>query len=862
MKKIAMLLLVLFVGCMNAIAQAPQAIPYQAVARNSSGAILASTNISVRFSIRDSVATGTIKYRETHSVTTTPQGLFTANVGGGTPVTGTFSNINWADNAKFMQVEIDPTGGSSYIDMGTQQMMSVPYALNTGSVKLSVSTTGDTLYTGLGNYMIVPGISAANCTLPIVGSIGGSSDVCVGSTTTLTSTTAGGVWTSSATSTATVGSTGIVTGIAAGTATISYTVTNSCGSTTTSRIISVNNVPSAGAITGLTTVCVGSTTSLFATMAGGSWASSNTSLASVDSTGVVTGISSGTVTISYSVSNTCGTNTATQIVTINTIPSAGSIAGTTSVCVGNTITLSNATTGGSWTSNNTSLATVGSTGVVTGVSAGNVVISYTVANTCGTNFTTRTVTVNGIPSAGSIAGTTSVCVGNTITLSNATTGGSWTSGNTSRATVNSSGLVTGVSAGTVVISYHVSSLCGTNFTTRTVTVNGTPSAGTITGTATVCVGSTTSLSNATTGGSWTSGNTSRATVGSTGVVTGVSAGTVVISYHVSSLCGTNFTTRTVTVNGTPSAGTITGTATVCVGSTTSLSNATTGGSWTSGNTSRATVGSTGVVTGVSAGTVVISYHVSSLCGTNFTTRTVTVNAAPSAGTITGTATVDVGSTTTLSNATTGGTWSSNATGTATVGSTGVVTGAAAGTATISYTVTNSCGSAVAMAVVTVNAGLTIGATYGGGKIAYVFVPGDPGYVAGETHGLIAAPSDQSTGIQWGCFGTLVGGTSTLLNTGSSNTNRISSNCGAGTAARLCADLVLGGYSDWHLPSKDELQKLYDNRSAIGGFTSGNYWSSSEYFTVAGSAWYIVFGTGGTTGANRTSTFYVRAVRAF
>jgi hypothetical protein len=111
-----------------AVAQAPQGIPYQAAARNSSGAILASTAISVRFTIRDSIATGAIKYRETHSVTTSAQGMFSVNVGQGTVVSGTFAGINWATNAKFMQMEMDPAGGSSYIDMGTSQMMSVPYA--------------------------------------------------------------------------------------------------------------------------------------------------------------------------------------------------------------------------------------------------------------------------------------------------------------------------------------------------------------------------------------------------------------------------------------------------------------------------------------------------------------------------------------------------------------------------------------------------------------------------------------------------------------------------------------------------------------------------------------------------------------
>ena len=132
MKQLFNILVLLFIANI-AIAQAPQGIPYQAAARNSSGAVLASTAISVRFTIRDSIATGAIKYRETHSVTTTAQGMFSVNVGQGTVVSGTFAGINWGTNAKFMQVEMDPAGGSSYIELGTQQMMSVPYALNAGN---------------------------------------------------------------------------------------------------------------------------------------------------------------------------------------------------------------------------------------------------------------------------------------------------------------------------------------------------------------------------------------------------------------------------------------------------------------------------------------------------------------------------------------------------------------------------------------------------------------------------------------------------------------------------------------------------------------------------------------------------------
>jgi hypothetical protein len=114
---------------LNTSAQAPQGIPYQAIARNASGVAIASTAVKVRFSIRDSIATGAIKYQETHNPTTSALGLFSVNVGMGTVVSGTFSGINWGKNAKFLQVELDPAGGSSYTDLGTTQMMSVPYAL-------------------------------------------------------------------------------------------------------------------------------------------------------------------------------------------------------------------------------------------------------------------------------------------------------------------------------------------------------------------------------------------------------------------------------------------------------------------------------------------------------------------------------------------------------------------------------------------------------------------------------------------------------------------------------------------------------------------------------------------------------------
>ena len=158
---LAILLITNYFVPTTCIAQAPQGIPYQAIARNASGVAIASTAVKVRFSIRDSIANGAIKYQETHNLTTSALGLFSVNVGMGTVVSGTFSGINWGKNAKFLQVELNTTGGATYTDLGTTQMMSVPYALYAGQ---AASSSG---VNSVGNgFTMISNLSPTNGSTP------------------------------------------------------------------------------------------------------------------------------------------------------------------------------------------------------------------------------------------------------------------------------------------------------------------------------------------------------------------------------------------------------------------------------------------------------------------------------------------------------------------------------------------------------------------------------------------------------------------------------------------------------------------------------------------------------------------------
>jgi len=157
MKNKLLLLSFYLIAAFNLSAQVPNAFSYQGVARNNTGQPLANQAISIRASILNTSATGTIVYEETHTATTNSFGLFTLSIGSGNAITGTFVAIDWSINTKFLKIEMDATGGNNYTLAGTTQLLSVPYAqFAKNTTPQTISVTGNNLSISGGNTVALP----------------------------------------------------------------------------------------------------------------------------------------------------------------------------------------------------------------------------------------------------------------------------------------------------------------------------------------------------------------------------------------------------------------------------------------------------------------------------------------------------------------------------------------------------------------------------------------------------------------------------------------------------------------------------------------------------------------------------------
>ena len=433
-------------------------------------------------------------------------------------------------------------GGSSY-----------PPAPN-ATVAAIVHTQGYSAAIGNGQVVIT-----VLCGSP--GSIVGNSTICTGTTSPYTNPTgaSAGTWSSSNPAAATINPvTGVLTGVAVGVTTLLYTVSNPCGGVgaLATKVVTVSQSPSF--TTSSPVICTGGT-NFAATPAAGVWSSSNTIAAAISASGFATGlVVGGTTNIVYTLPSGCFASIAA---TVNLGPNLNIVTQTGSgFCAGNPfihIGLNGSTAGATYSlySGPTLATTVPGTGSPLDFGLITAPGTYTVIGAGPTGCTTTMVGAATIflnPNPSPITGASSLCAGATAALTSTPLGGTWTSGNISAATVNaSSGVVSGVSANTLNITYTLTGGCNVS---KTITVNAVPAA--ITGNTNICPGTSTTLNSATTGGTWSSSSPLLATAGiGSGVISGVSAGNPTISYILGTGC---VTTTPVVVNLLPAAYLVTG----------------------------------------------------------------------------------------------------------------------------------------------------------------------------------------------------------------------------------------------------------------------------------------------------------------
>ncbi|NDC41893.1 MAG: hypothetical protein EBZ77_10140, partial [Chitinophagia bacterium] len=504
-------------------------------------------------------------------------------------------------------------------------------------------------YTGLDSFKVAvtDGVDTNFVTITLspttfAGTLPATTAVCMGSSSayiSVTSATAVGTWYASngnATIAPYSGSYyyyGVLTPVAPGTDTIYYVVSNACGTDTATAEVYIYNRFTSVTASGPSSLCTGSTATIAASLPGGYWSSSDVAVATVSAAGVVSGLRVGTAYISYSLYNSCGSAESVVAITVNRTDS-GSITGPALLCAGATDTALETVSGGTWSAASGHIA-VSSTGHLVALSAGADTLLYTVTGICGTSRARLPITIYPADTPSSIAAPAVLCTGTTATLSGTPSGGSWAVTDPYVLLGTYTGVVSGVAAGTAMVTYTTTGHCGTYTDTALIHVVSVPSAGTISGAATLCIGTSAAFSTTGTGGTWSCSNPYTATVSTTGVVTGLTGGAVLISYTVASPCGAAVAVTLVNVVASSPTGSITGSSSLCTGTTTTLTYATGSGTWSSSTPSIASVDTAGVVTGVAAGAATISYSLSAGCGISVSTFTITVNTSPATGALSG-----------------------------------------------------------------------------------------------------------------------------------------------------------------------------------------------------------------------------------
>ena len=154
MKKLTLVLATLLISFLS-FAQAPQSFNYQAVVRDVTGQEITNTTVGIQISLLQTSTEGTVVYIEQFTQETNNFGLLNLMIGTGDVQTGTFSSIIWGDGPYFLKVELDETGGTDYIEIGTSQLLSVPYALHAKTAETITGTITESQVSDLQFYLTV-----------------------------------------------------------------------------------------------------------------------------------------------------------------------------------------------------------------------------------------------------------------------------------------------------------------------------------------------------------------------------------------------------------------------------------------------------------------------------------------------------------------------------------------------------------------------------------------------------------------------------------------------------------------------------------------------------------------------------------
>jgi gliding motility-associated-like protein/uncharacterized repeat protein (TIGR01451 family) len=472
--------------------------------------------------------------------------------------------------------------------------------------------------------------------------------ICAGNTCTIANTTSGGVWITNNPAAATVDAIGMITAVSGGYADITYTVTDVTGCQATAiTTLTVYAKPTVTATAGSTSICAGGSVSLSAVADNTlppysyQWSSSpvgGSAIANDTQQNTAASPALAGTTYTYIVTTVdargCTSSAATDVVTV-TPPPVAAISYPADFCAAGIAMVTRTGIPGGVYTGSAGLIIDASTGTVDlqASTAGMHTVTYTFSDGQCTNTAIADINIHSLPVIAAVTGPAAVCEGGQIVLTNTTAAGVWSSDNSALATVNATGTVTGVSAGTASIVYTVTDSYGcTNSINAGVTVNARPIASIAYTRAVYCfTGTTDVIQTGITGGAFSTGAglVIDAATGRLDLSASV-PGVYTVSYAFTNGTCANTATTTVTIEGKPFVAPITGNNMVCSGNLgTTLSSMTVGGVWSSSDISVVQIDASGRAIGMQPGTAVITYEITTPSGcSNSTDFTMVVPPLP------------------------------------------------------------------------------------------------------------------------------------------------------------------------------------------------------------------------------------------